>query len=761
MSDEGDPFFFEYLLNSVSLVPLLDAARELDGVEFLHGTRQQMMQFSFVKGEPALRACLEWAATCDLEDVQKALGEQQLAAIRAWTCTPLCYILCFLLRSPSRSRASVKRVLPYARLMFEGLHALPERYIFQDGTLYRAETGAMTTWDSKMYPGGSFGFYAPTSFSRDPAVLKNFKDDAGVRTVFILHGASGWILDDFSGYTEQEVLVESVCFVDVIAAEKFDASHRDVLMGEIKQGLHRVQGRVRPGVELLEGSQVKKYETESYRKWQEEQQRKLDGKAEVMTGLEFDPFTDEEWVAKGKMVPKKDKERKMSLLGKGAFMSTFRKKGKLSAISKDVRRFAVKVVERENMESLGITEKDVRQEARTLGLMRHKHVTRYYGWEESDEEFGIVMEIAQGGSLRDLIKKRATGIPAETGELLEIMLQMSSAMEYIHMQGIVHRDIKADNILLAHPEGDGPLCIKVADFGVAAVLSTVAGSAALLSKHGTPVYYAPERGNEEAYGAKADMWAVGMVLTELVTLSQIEKGLWHSGSEVSERRGKVLQQVATKDEALGKLAKDLLHMDKDCRLSAPALHTELRVLVRSRKADASPACGTPAAPSRDNGIFNLADLAAKLVKPEAVHDVLAEVHTLSQQRAGDPDALRDLQQLHHWLGRHMPVLKNPPVHMLKTVVQLASQEPAGSRLLQEAEAALQKAQTLQQEVIEWANKPAAPLPCVMEIREHSAAVYAVAVSHDGKWIASGSGDKTVKVVMVETGRVVHTLEGHR
>ena len=268
MSDEGDPFFFEYLLNSVSLVPLLDAARELDGVEFLHGTRQQMMQFSFVKGEPALRACLEWAATCDLEDVQKALGEQQLAAIRAWTCTPLCYILCFLLRSPSRSRASVKPVLPYARLMFEGLHALPERYIFQDGTLYRAETGAMKTWDSKMYPGGSFGFYAPTSFSRDPAVLKNFKEEE-VRTVFILHGASGWILDDFSGYTEQEVLVESVCFVEVIAAEKFDASHRDVLMGEIKQGLHRVEGRVRPGVELLEGSQVKKYEAESYRKWQE------------------------------------------------------------------------------------------------------------------------------------------------------------------------------------------------------------------------------------------------------------------------------------------------------------------------------------------------------------------------------------------------------------------------------------------------------------------------------------------------------------
>ena len=79
--------------------------------------------------------------------------------------------------------------------------------------------------------------------------------------------------------------------------------------------------------------------------------------------------------------------------------------------------------------------------------------------------------------------------------------------------------------------------------------------------------------------------------------------------------------------------------------------------------------------------------------------------------------------------------------IFKTVVQLASQEPAGSRLLQEAEAALQKAQTLQQEVIEWANKPAAPLPCVMEIREHSECVSAVAVSPDGKWIASASANE--------------------
>ena len=108
MSDEGDPFFFEYVLHGVPLVSLLDAARELDGVEFFHGKRQQITRFSFLKGEPALRACLlEWAAVFGLEDVRKALGEQQLAAIRAWTCTPLCYILCFLLRSPREAGAAL------------------------------------------------------------------------------------------------------------------------------------------------------------------------------------------------------------------------------------------------------------------------------------------------------------------------------------------------------------------------------------------------------------------------------------------------------------------------------------------------------------------------------------------------------------------------------------------------------------------------------------------------------------------------------
>jgi WD40 repeat protein len=156
--------------------------------------------------------------------------------------------------------------------------------------------------------------------------------------------------------------------------------------------------------------------------------------------------------------------------------------------------------------------------------------------------------------------------------------------------------------------------------------------------------------------------------------------------------------------------------------------------------------------------FDLADLSRKLTET-GVHDILGEIYDLWQQQdpAGNLEELEQLQKLHCCLGRHLVVLKKPPMDMRKTLVQLASQEPVGTRLLREAEAALRG---LQQEVIMWVNKPSAPLPCVMEIREHSRAVLSVAVSPDGKWIASGSEDKTVKVVERKTGRVKCTLSGH-
>ena len=158
-----------------------------------------------------------------------------------------------------------------------------------------------------------------------------------------------------------------------------------------------------------------------------------------------------------------------------------------------------------------------------LERLRHTNIIRYYGVESSEEEMGIIMELAEGGSLADLIKERgAPGVEAEgvkKTEVREILEQMANALDYMHGQGIVHRDIKAENIVRSHAPGSGPLRIKVVDFGVAAAMSTARGSVlqSLASGAGTRPYFAPERENQLAYGVMADMWALGCVVIEMLT----------------------------------------------------------------------------------------------------------------------------------------------------------------------------------------------------------------------------------------------------
>jgi len=180
-------------------------------------------------------------------------------------------------------------------------------------------------------------------------------------------------------------------------------------------------------------------------------------------------------------------------------------------------------------------------------MMRHKNIVRYVGLEETDEEMGIVMELMAGGFIADFINKHPDTHAVPTEQALEMTMQMAVAMDYIHVQGILHRDIKSENILLAHahvPGSEKQMCIKLADFGVAVILATNAGSARFSKGGGTEVYFAPERGNGKSYGAMADMFSLGCVVAEICTLTLLAQPIWqHRSQELLERRQSLFQQV--------------------------------------------------------------------------------------------------------------------------------------------------------------------------------------------------------------------------
>lgn len=149
----------------------------------------------------------------------------------------------------------------------------------------------------------------------------------------------------------------------------------------------------------------------------------------------------------------------------------------------------------------------VKSEVQMMTTLKHPNIIRYYGAHSMGGTMMIFMEFAVGGSLASIVKKFLF--------LTEAVMQMYTAqilsgLLYLHRKGIVHRDIKGENILI---DGDG--VSKLADFGCskALVSSTQAGCESLV---GSPFWMAPEVIRSEGYGTKADIWSVGCTVVEML-----------------------------------------------------------------------------------------------------------------------------------------------------------------------------------------------------------------------------------------------------
>ncbi|HMG52242.1 MAG TPA: serine/threonine-protein kinase [Kofleriaceae bacterium] len=178
------------------------------------------------------------------------------------------------------------------------------------------------------------------------------------------------------------------------------------------------------------------------------------------------------------------------------------------------RTFALKIISNQVAETDEARELFYR-EARFASAMAHPNITSVVDFGE-DEKVGMfmVMELVDGEALNRILFREKQ---LSARKACDIVLQVAEALHYIHKQGVVHCDIKTENILISEEEHEGKrskTVIKLLDFGLARSLNAARASTSL---SGTPHYVAPERIRGEPASPASDVYGVGILLYELVT----------------------------------------------------------------------------------------------------------------------------------------------------------------------------------------------------------------------------------------------------
>ncbi|KAJ1938996.1 kinase that interacts with cdc31p, partial [Linderina macrospora] len=190
---------------------------------------------------------------------------------------------------------------------------------------------------------------------------------------------------------------------------------------------------------------------------------------------------------------------KEELVGRGAYGVVYR--GRNTETGKVV---AIKILNLDNEEE---DLSDMQREINLLSQLHSPHIAQYYGSFMESSHMWIIMEYASGGSIHKLMQAG----PIEERYISSIMYGVLLALDYLHSSGIMHRDIKAANILVTQ---DG--IVQLCDFGVAR--QVMQASAKSYSFVGTPYWMAPEViQNGRMYDFKADIWSLGITAYEITT----------------------------------------------------------------------------------------------------------------------------------------------------------------------------------------------------------------------------------------------------
>ncbi|XP_027349795.1 mitogen-activated protein kinase kinase kinase NPK1 [Abrus precatorius] len=200
--------------------------------------------------------------------------------------------------------------------------------------------------------------------------------------------------------------------------------------------------------------------------------------------------------------------------------------------------------------------KELEEEVKLLKDLSHPNIVRYLGTVREEDTLNILLEFVPGGSISSLLGKFGAFPEAVIRTYTK---QLLLGLEYLHKNGIMHRDIKGANILV-----DNKGCIKLADFGASKQVVELATISGAKSMKGTPYWMAPEVILQTGHSFSADIWSVGCTVIEMATgkppwsqqYQQEVAALFHIGTTKSHPPIPEHLSVAAKDFLLKCLQKE-------------------------------------------------------------------------------------------------------------------------------------------------------------------------------------------------------------
>lgn len=361
---------------------------------------------------------------------------------------------------------------------------------------------------------------------------------------------------------------------------------------------------------------------------------------------------------------REDEYQLLRSIGSGSFGQVF-----LVLHKEEHREFVMKSIDLHSASDEGRQQMEL--EVQLLRTMQHPNIVAYRdSFIDRTGHLCILMEYCEHGDIFTYLQEvRRTNSAPEEGRLLEWFTHIVWALQSLHQQKILHRDLKTQNIFLTGHRQQNILAAKLGDFGIAKVLTSTADLAK--TQIGTPFYMSPELINSHPYSYKSDVWGLGCVLYEVVNghrafdaqslnglaLKIIKGSYTPISASCSGPTKQLIQSMLSKSPAHRPSLKEILHM--------PAIRSKIPAAYRSSIAAGSSEArphieadlsrqlaslglaaliNAPAGPKR-----NRQKLQAKLERARDLkqreEQVLQQTIALLQQCLRDPSGIEDDREM--------------------------------------------------------------------------------------------------------------------